>query len=564
MNAAGKSALNFAYEYVFTTVPINQIQDEVYETLKKLLMSLADTATALVYVVVYVSLVLAKLTILVFPHAVNLGKIIVEFHQTKLSRSDLILEGTSIVFLVTCFIFRAKIQRAWKSMMSSISAKSKVAAKAAPHVAFFTAAITFAILGRNFLVPLTHSAVMPVFTLLLPLAATIRVLLQMKTMDEASCQKAIYAKNLLWVIVAIYHALVTFGSLIPFSGRMLKYLPYAKEMVIVVIAWVQLSPVFSEIVFESVISKIMVKLCGMVPAGYGLDQADAKTSTFFAVLKMMYIVNDTHVAFLQALFQDGVATIIAVIFIFTPDPLASVGMVIIALLLPAFRTSAVVASASRNNAASQELAKLARPSASAMDGGKKAASSSAVGVDNVLSTHWLRYWVCLSVLWCVRIYLMRLWPSIVIVSTLWLQHSFFQGSSKLTAFLVDTAKALAERNKRIEMERALLSPSATASGDASSAVPGTASKTPSRSGFSFAAMFSPTPARKADEDRVPVTDAVASTPQRTGRSTDSKDRLERNQSSSSGSGGSMESEGKRPDEVVRAIFPLSTLSYGSM
>jgi hypothetical protein len=324
---------------------------------------------------------------------------------------------------------------------------------------------------------------------------------------------------------------------------MLKYLPYAKEMVIVVIVWVQLSPVFSEIVFESVISRIMVKLCGMVPAGYGLDQADAKTSTFFAVLKMMYLVNDSHVAFLQALFQDGVATIIAVIFIFTPDPLASVGMVIISLLLPAFRTSAVVASVSRNTASSLELAKLARSSVPASGGGKKAASST-VGVDNVLSTHWLRYWVCLSVLWCMRIYVLRMWPSIVIISTLWLQHSFFQGSSKLTAFLVDTAKALAERNKRIEMERALLSPSATTDGD-TSAVPGTASKTPSRPGFSFAAMFSPTPARKVEEkERVPAAD-VAATPLRAGGSSmDSKDRLEHNQSSSGGSGGSSEAEGK--------------------
>jgi hypothetical protein len=546
MNAAGKSALNFAYEYVFTTVPINQIQDELYETLKKLLLSLADTATALAYVVVYISLVLAKLTILVFPHAVNLGKIIVEFHKTKLSRSDLVLEATSIMFLITCFIFRAKIQRAWKVLMSNISAKSKVAAKAAPHVMFFTAAIMFAILGRNFLVPLTHSAVMPVFTLLLPLAATIRVLLQMQEMDEVSCRTAIRAKNLLWVIVAIYHALVTFGSLIPFSGSMLKYLPYAKEMVIVVMVWVQLYPVFSDIVFESVISRIMVKLCGMVPAGYGLDQADAKTSTFFAVLKMMYLVNDSHAAFLQALFQDGVATIIAGVFVFTPDPLASVGMVIIALLLPAFRTSAVVASVSKGNVASLELAKLARSSVPAAGGGggggggSRKAGSSTVGVDNELSTHWLQYWVCVSVLWCVRIYVMRMWPSIVIISTLWLQHSFFQGSSKLTSYLVNTAKALAERNKRIEMERALL----TADGDGAGAVPGTASKTPSRSGFSFAAMFSPTPARKVDAERAASAEAIAATPQRIGGSTDSKDRLERNRSSSSGSGGSMESEGK--------------------
>ena len=126
-----------------------------------------------------------------------------------------------------------------------------------------------------------------------------------KNMDIAKRNTTIDNKMLLWVILSIYHGMVTLLSLVPFSNRALRFLPYAKELVIVVLIWVQLSSVFSRIVFESVISKILVKLCSMVPGGFTVEQTDAKTSTVFSVLKMMYLVNDTQLEFLQALFQDS-------------------------------------------------------------------------------------------------------------------------------------------------------------------------------------------------------------------------------------------------------------------
>lgn len=534
MSVALKFALAKAYEYVFSTVPVNAIQDQFYATGIRFLSSLGDTVVALLYLLIYTSLVLAKLVILVFPHAVKLGKVVVDFHMTKLSRSDLIIQATSISVLLTCFIFRKRIQRAWRNFIDGVSAKSKVAAKAAPHVLFFSTAIVFAIVGRNLLLPLTHSAVMPVFTLVLPLAETVYLLFQVKNMDERSAQAAICGKNLLWVIVGIYHALVTFASLIPFSRSVLQYLPYAREMVIVVMVWVQLSPVFTRIVFESVISKIMVKLCALVPAGYNLDQTQQKTSTFVSVLKMMYLINDSQVSFLQALFQDSVATILAAVFLFTPNPFATVGAVIIAILLPAFRTSAVVASAVPADGATGELAKLARPpngtgnSSSSVTETAKKREKMIIGVDHVLSTHWLRYWVCFSVLWCVRIYVMNPWASVLIVSCLWLQHSYFQGSSQLTSFIVDAATAIAERNRRIEMERGWRSPvPSSLVGDAAGLTTPMAA-TPSR--FSLAGFFTrtpmKTPAAALFSDRAPVP------------SVDSKDALERNPvvTSSAGSG----------------------------
>jgi hypothetical protein len=539
MSAAFRAALVGAYEYVFSTAPVNLIQDEFYAMVKRFAASLADTVVALAYILVYASLVLAKLTILVFPHAVKLAKVVVDFHKTKLSRNDLIMEATSITVLLTCFIFRKRIQRAWRSFIDTVSAKSKVAAKAAPHVLFFSAAIVFAIVGKNFLLPLTHSAVMPLFTLLLPLASTVYLLLQAKYMDEKTAQAAIYAKNLLWVIVGIYHALVTLASLIPFSRSALKYLPYAREMVIVVMVWVQLSPVFSRIVFESVISKIMMQLCTLVPAGYSIDQTQSKTSMLVSALKMMYLVNDSQLSFLQALFQDSVATILAAVFVFTPNPLATMGMVIIAVLLPAFRTSAVVASALHTDGAAGQLAKLARAPAAAPGANAKTVKATQIGIDHVLSTHWLRYWVCFAALWCVRIYVMSPWPSVLIVSCLWLQHSYFQGSSKLTSFIVDAAKAIAERNRRIEMERGWKSPAPAERGSTDVAVLAEdVAATPSK--FSLSGLFTRTPGKTPA--KTPAKSSDDNLSERMSQSTDSKDLMERNpvngaSHSSSGSGG---------------------------
>ena len=120
------SVFRNSYEYVFSTVPVSQIQDEFYFSLKRCVVSLLESAHSLLYVILYLALIVAKLAILVFPHAVNVGKVVVDYHRTKLSASDLLLEGTSIIVLLASFIFRRRIQRAYTKFINFISAKSKV------------------------------------------------------------------------------------------------------------------------------------------------------------------------------------------------------------------------------------------------------------------------------------------------------------------------------------------------------------------------------------------------------------------------------------------------------
>jgi hypothetical protein len=55
--------------------------------------------------------------------------------------------------------------------------------------------------------------------------------------------------------------------------------------------------------------------------------------------KMSGLLSASHESFLRSLLQDGVASLLCVVFLFTPGPLATAGVVCVGLLLPAFRTS---------------------------------------------------------------------------------------------------------------------------------------------------------------------------------------------------------------------------------
>mmetsp|Transcript_20311 Transcript_20311/g.34587 ORF Transcript_20311/g.34587 Transcript_20311/m.34587 type:complete len:644 (+) Transcript_20311:174-2105(+) len=530
MSEGNFTTLKGCWNYVTSTVPVSNIQSDFYQSVRQLFLALIDAALNVLYVLFYAFLLLSKLSILIFPHAVKTGKIVYTFHRTQLSTSDLVLEFTSIGLVLAGLYFRKRIQQKWKNLLRDISAKSKLAATAAPHVLFFGLSFTFSIIGRRFLLPLTSPSVMPIFSLGLPLFTTIRVVRITRSraeqhntdsnnslaspirpnitkrrddaevegvssssntildddMEESTISKhpiqEIESKMLLWVILAIYHAAVTLLSGIPFSTKVVETLPLVKEFMIVVLIWLQLSPTFCRILFDSIIYRILVRLCEMIPVGYSMGSANSQTSYFLSVLKLAYIINDAQLVFLQALFQDSVATILALVFMFTPTFIASFGMVTIAFLLPAFRTSAAVGlagSPSTRGGSSKVTAGTGTSSSSSSisSSGGKGGTTSMSGVTNTRKTiikndrlaqiasssisavdaahhlfhvHWLRYWVCLAALWLLRIYCTTFWPSVVMLTTLWLQHSYFRGATTLTQHFYDTMHALLDRDRRIK------------------------------------------------------------------------------------------------------------------
>jgi hypothetical protein len=129
---------------------------------------------SLVILILYSSVILCKLLYVIFPYIVTMTKMVVEFHRTQLSWTEILLEVATISALIFWLTFRKRIKTAWKNIEKQIAAKSKVAAKAAPHVLFFTAATCFAVLGQNFLVHLASPEMLPLFTLVFPLLMTLR------------------------------------------------------------------------------------------------------------------------------------------------------------------------------------------------------------------------------------------------------------------------------------------------------------------------------------------------------------------------------------------------------
>ena len=61
--------------------------------------------------------------------------------------------------------------------------------------------------------------------------------------------------------------------------------------------------------------------------------------------------------------------------------------------------------------------------------------------------------VCLGCLFICKIYVTNIWPSILMIVTLWLQHSYFNGSSQVFHFAHEFLTALRERDLRIRQQR---------------------------------------------------------------------------------------------------------------
>jgi len=187
----------------------------------------------------------------------------------------------------------------------------------------------------------------------------------------------------------------------------------------------------------------------MIPVGYRISNTPSSsatttisTNTVLSVFKMMNILNDSHIAFLQALFQDSVATILAIAFIFTPTFIANYGMITIALLLPAIRTASCCVP-------SKEMT-------DNLNNHKSTIMTTTAGVDAVIQLQWLHYWICISTLWVLRIYAFKFWPSYLILLSLWLQHSYFLGATFIFNYTYQTILFCIHRNEKIQQEKAQL------------------------------------------------------------------------------------------------------------
>lgn len=432
--------LSYARKYILTTLPVNHIQKFAADAIKDFALALSALVVALLQILYCVILVLAKLSILAFPHAVKLFHNIVKFHRTQLSWTDIAIEMTALTLIVLYFVFRKKIAELWRRVDRYISAKSKAAAAAAPHVLFFTTALVFAVLGKKFILPFTSSAIMPVFTLLIPVTRTSHFARVMYNDRSFNVNKKKYLPVLsqhltLWIVLATYHALVTVFEQVPFSTRLLMYLPYMKELLIVVLIWTQLSPVFTKIVYKSAITPVIKQLSRYIPTAQFDNAPDNRRHYLIMMLKMTKVLQDHHLDFIGKLLEDSVVTIMAAIFILLPNPFATMGMVTITCLLPAFRAVTITEAFKIRGVGEANVDPIVPPFL----------------MEKAIT--WLYYWIAFAWLWLIRIYVVKLWPSVTIGIGLYLQHIFFAGAKVVVSGSLEIVNVVIYRNQSVETRR---------------------------------------------------------------------------------------------------------------
>eukprot|EP00602_Paraphysomonas_sp_CaronLab_P000292 CAMPEP_0185032260 /NCGR_PEP_ID=MMETSP1103-20130426/20210_1 /TAXON_ID=36769 /ORGANISM="Paraphysomonas bandaiensis, Strain Caron Lab Isolate" /LENGTH=259 /DNA_ID=CAMNT_0027568089 /DNA_START=824 /DNA_END=1603 /DNA_ORIENTATION=- len=138
---------------------------------------------------------------------------------------------------------------------------------------------------------------------------------------------------------------------------------------------------------------------------------------------------------IRGLLEDSGAVLISVMFMFMPFRIASVGVVIVAILLPAYKSGRTVVDLQPSNKPKKEK----------------------TSVVPVTAEGWLEYWFCLGMLMLFRSYgIATIWPSSFMALALWLQSSHFRGASVLRVKAQGFVRDMMLYERRRKEERACI------------------------------------------------------------------------------------------------------------
>ncbi len=336
----------------------------------------------LLRVIMFVLVVLVKMGTGIMPAFLSLVSSVYEFHRTQLTVIDLVFEFIFVSLMLIMLVYSKEIlDYIWQievKLERSSKEATRKAMRIAPHISFFTLSFIFSLLGRKIFKPLSHERVLPLFSLVLPVLRTVYGSLLMPTnpqgqlssgaltptvsssatigrkkMDESALREMdaddlerIAASGrrtiLLWIVLAMYHAIATVLTHMPFMGRLRFFFPFLRELVLVVLLWAQMNPLFIEIVYEAT-SPILVKAASFIPSSSAEEERGLAILSF---LKSMKVINESTEAFFRALCVESTSFLLIILFVFVPSPshiFAHVGLVILSLILPSIRAAAVVA-----------------------------------------------------------------------------------------------------------------------------------------------------------------------------------------------------------------------------
>ena len=73
----------------------------------------------------------------------------------------------------------------------------------------------------------------------------------------------------------------------------------------------------------------------------------------------------------------------------------------------------------------------------------------------IAELRWIEYWIIFTLVWYAKLTVSEflLWPSMIMITSLILQHSYFMGASKTIAFVVNVSTTLTIRNRKVQKEK---------------------------------------------------------------------------------------------------------------
>ena len=310
-----------------------------------LFISFTTFVTSLLYFILYSTIILTKVTVIIFPYVINITNNVYDFHRKQLTFREIIYEFVFITFCIVYFVFRKRIQKSIKTIQLYVSKKSKAAARVFPHVLFIASTLSISILFHKILVKLTTTYTQPVFTLLIPLLHTIKCLHSTTISAHNIDMQHIHVLEL-WILLAIYHSVATIFTTIrisiPFFYFFTSKIIFLKQFVIITIFWIQLSPSITDIVLELIepLKTVITNIPSLQLQSLSLSSSSktslSQSNFILYFLKSIGLLSPVYETFLLNLFQDIVALIFTAAFMFTP--FGKIGVVIVALLIPAFKS----------------------------------------------------------------------------------------------------------------------------------------------------------------------------------------------------------------------------------
>ena len=360
---------------------------------KQLGSSLLNSLFSAAIVIIYLAIGIVKLGTGAMPYLLYAGSQAVRFHKEQLTWVDLLFEGVLVAGIITFYIFRQEIHAYFDKLEKSIARSSRFAKTTttrligvAPHVGMFFIAIVCAFLGSKFLKPFSAFHIMPIFSLMLPIVLTCWSCLSMRNREEQFTVTALgtaasrtgtrigkgtgtggergigemddistellnmpavqlqelassgRSKLMFWCVLTVYHAVATVLKMIPFSVQTLDYLPFVRESLLVIFILSLVSPVYIEILYE--MTSWVLTLCSRyIPSSSSEEEYGSRIIGF---LRGMNMISSRTELFFKAFLVEGMALVILVIFTCMPFGISNFGVLILALILPAIRSSLVI------------------------------------------------------------------------------------------------------------------------------------------------------------------------------------------------------------------------------